>query len=45
VADLLIAAVARRRGLTLLHYDRDFELIAAVTRQPQEWVVPAGSVP
>ena len=43
--DLLIAAVARRRRLTVLHYDRDFELIAAVTGQPQEWIVPAGSVP
>lgn len=43
IPDLLIAAVAERAGLTVLHYDRDFERIAAVTGQPQEWVVPAGS--
>lgn len=42
--DLLIAAAAERRGLTLLHYDRDFELIADVTGQPHEWVVPRGSI-
>jgi hypothetical protein len=28
----------------LLHYDRDFDLIAAITGQPAEWIVPAGSV-
>jgi predicted nucleic acid-binding protein len=42
--DLLIAAAAERRGLTLLHYDRDFELIADVTGQRHEWVVPRGSI-
>jgi predicted nucleic acid-binding protein len=44
VPDLIIAAAARSRGLTVLHYDRDFEHIAAVTGQPHEWVVPAGTV-
>ena len=42
--DLLIAAVAERAGLAVLHYDRDFDLIAQVTGQPAEWVVRAGSV-
>jgi predicted nucleic acid-binding protein len=42
--DLLIAAAAERRGLVLLHYDRDFELIADVTGQPHEWVVVRGSI-
>jgi len=42
--DLLIAAAAERRGLTLLHYDRDFELIADITGQSHEWVVPRGSI-
>jgi predicted nucleic acid-binding protein len=42
--DLLVAAAAEARGLTLLHYDADFDLIAAATGQPCEWVVPAGSV-
>lgn len=45
IPDLLIAAVAERNDLTILHYDRDFELIASVTGQDVEWVVPAGSVP
>lgn len=44
VPDLLIAAAAEARDLTVLHYDADFDLIAAVTGQSCEWVVPAGSV-
>lgn len=43
VPDLLIAAAAERRGLTVLHYDNDFELIGEVTGQPTEWAVPSGS--
>jgi predicted nucleic acid-binding protein len=45
LADLLIAAAAEAAGLVVLHFDRDFDLIASVTRQPTEWVVPPGSVP
>lgn len=45
IPDLLIAAVAERSDLTVLHYDRDFDRIAAVTGQPTEWVVAAGTVP
>lgn len=44
VPDLLVAAAAERRGLRLLHYDRDFDLIAQVTGQHCEWVVAPGSV-
>jgi predicted nucleic acid-binding protein len=44
VPDLVVAAAAERAGLTVLHYDADFELIATVTGQPTEWVVPRGSV-
>ena len=44
VVDLLIAAVAERSELTVLHYDRDFDHIHAITRQPTEWVVPPGSI-
>ena len=39
-----VLTLAERHGLTLLHYDKDFELIAKVTGQDVEWVVPAGSV-
>jgi predicted nucleic acid-binding protein len=42
--DLLIAATAERHGLVVVHYDSDYDLIAAVTDQPTEWVVPQGSV-
>ncbi|HTA13247.1 MAG TPA: PIN domain nuclease [Solirubrobacteraceae bacterium] len=42
--DLLVAAAAEAGGLTVLHYDVDFDLIAAATGQPSEWVVPPGSV-
>jgi len=44
VPDLVVAAVAEQSGLTVLHYDADFELIATVTKQPTEWVVPRGSI-
>lgn len=43
--DLLIAAVAERERVTVLHYDSDYEIIARVTGQAIQWVVPRGSVP
>jgi len=36
VPDLLIAAAAERTGRTVLHVDKDFDLIADVTGQPVE---------
>ncbi len=45
IPDLLIAATAEAHGLTVLHYDHDFELIADVTQQPVAWVAPRGSLP
>jgi predicted nucleic acid-binding protein len=36
VPDLIIAATAELAGLTVLHLDKDFELIAEVTGQPAE---------
>ena len=44
LADLLIAAAAEAAGLVVLHYDHDFELIAEITGQTTEWIVPAGTV-
>ena len=35
--DLVIAATAELHGLTLLHHDRDFDVIARVTGQPLRW--------
>jgi predicted nucleic acid-binding protein len=34
--DLIIAAIAELAGLTLLHLDKDFEIIADITAQPVE---------
>jgi predicted nucleic acid-binding protein len=44
IPDLLVAAVAEVERLSVLHYDADFELVAAVTGQQVEWVVPRGSI-
>ena len=42
--DLLIAAAAELAELPVLHYDGDFETIAAVTGQPVEAIAPLGSL-
>lgn len=44
IPDLIIAAAAELAGLTVLHYDRDFDTIAEVTGQPMEWVAPRDSL-
>lgn len=36
IPDLIIAATAELGGLTVLHVDKDFDIIAAVTRQSME---------
>ena len=36
IPDLLIAATAELAKLTVLHVDKDFELIAEITGQPTE---------
>ncbi|MGE4164257.1 MAG: PIN domain nuclease [Vicinamibacterales bacterium] len=36
IPDLLIAATAEAARLTVLHVDKDFDLIAAITNQPIE---------
>jgi predicted nucleic acid-binding protein len=44
VPDLIIAGTAELTELTVVHYDTDFDLIAAVTGQSCEWIVPRGSI-
>ena len=44
IAGLLIAAAAEAAELVVLHYDHDFDLIAEITGQPTEWILPAGTV-
>ena len=36
IPDLIIAATAELAGLTVLHLDKDFEIIAEITSQPVE---------
>ncbi len=36
IPDLIIAAAAELAGLTVLHIDKDFDLIAGITGQPTE---------
>jgi hypothetical protein len=36
IPDMIIAATAELAGLTVLHQDKDFEIIADVTGQPME---------
>jgi predicted nucleic acid-binding protein len=42
--DLIVAACAESAGLTVLHYDADYDRIAEITGQPTQWVLPRGSV-
>ena len=44
IADLLIAASAEEAGLTVLHYDEDYDRIAKITKQPTEWIAKRGSL-
>jgi predicted nucleic acid-binding protein len=43
--DLLIAAVAERHRVTVMHYDADFDHIREITGQAMEWVLPPGTIP
>jgi predicted nucleic acid-binding protein len=36
IPDLIVAATAELAGLTILHVDKDFDLIAEITGQPAE---------
>jgi len=42
--DLLIAAAAELAGVPVLHYDGDYDRIAAITGQPTRWLAPRGSL-
>lgn len=44
IPDLLIAAAGEEHGLTVLHYDADFDIIATATEQPTQWVVRTGTI-
>lgn len=38
IPDLLIAATSELAGLTILHCDKDFDLIVSITGQPSQWL-------
>jgi predicted nucleic acid-binding protein len=42
--DLLIAAAAEASGIPVLHYDEDYDRIAAVTGLEVRWLAPRGSL-
>lgn len=42
--DLLVASIAETEGLTVLHYDADFDRISDLTGQPSEWIVEQGTI-
>lgn len=42
--DLLIAAAAEAREMAVLHYDEDYERIAAITGQEVRWLAPRGTL-
>ncbi|MEV7187881.1 PIN domain nuclease [Kitasatospora sp. NPDC093102] len=44
VVDLMIAVTAMHHGLTVLHYDRDFETIAKHTDLKARWLAEPGAL-
>jgi predicted nucleic acid-binding protein len=43
IPDLLVAATALEHDATVLHYDRDFDLIAEITDLSARWIIPPGT--
>lgn len=42
--DMLLAVAASAAGVPVVHYDRDYERIGAVTDLDQRWLVPDGAL-
>jgi predicted nucleic acid-binding protein len=42
--DLLIGAAAEQASVPLVHYDRDYERLSAVSALQQQWFVPDGTL-
>src|SRR4051812_41708580 len=44
IIDLLTAVLAAEHGVTIVHYDADFEMAAEVLDFEHRWVLPRGTV-
>ncbi|KIQ62105.1 hypothetical protein TR51_23325 [Kitasatospora griseola] len=44
IVDLLVAVTAMHHGLTVLHYDRDFETLAQHSELKTRWLAEPGSI-
>ena len=44
ITDLLTAVLAAEHGVTIVHYDADFEMAAEVLEFEHRWVAPRGTV-
>jgi hypothetical protein len=42
--DLLIGATAETAGVALVHYDRDYERIAKISKLQHRWLLPDGTL-
>ena len=45
IVDYLVAAAAQEINGTVLHYDADYDLLAAVMDFESAWLAPPGSLP
>jgi hypothetical protein len=39
-----VYAIRESAGIALLHYDDDYDAVAAITGQPTRWLAPKGSL-
>jgi hypothetical protein len=44
IADLVTAVLAAEHGMTIVHYDSDFEIAGEVLEFEHRWVLPRGTV-
>lgn len=45
IVDYLVAAAAQELGAAVIHYDRDYDVLAEVMEFESVWLAPAGSLP
>lgn len=43
ISDLLVAATAIVHDATVLHYDRDFDLLSSISDLSARWIIPPGT--